>query len=195
MDDQSIYEDIESSWAKAEEQSKQFPDFVNDKTSWTHGDNWDIDPSFLESAIVIASLAHACQRDKNGRPYILHCLRVMMRGKTDDEKAVGVLHDILEDTDTTTFEILAEGIPLHIVEAVVALSHNEKANEPRKQYYDRIKSNPLAHVVKRYDLDDNTSPERFAEIDEKNKPRLKKKYREAYEYLYGFVPEHLNEPA
>lgn len=178
---------------RAEEMTSHFPMFVRDKTNWTFNENWVDIASDLEEAILMAVMSHACQRDKNGSPYILHCLRVMMRGQTDDERMVGVLHDILEDTDTEARDLVIAEIPFHIVEAIVALSHDSDNNEPREQYYDRIKANPLAYVVKGYDLDDNTSPERLALINEEDKPRLIKKYRKAYKYLYGFIPEHLNE--
>jgi hypothetical protein len=40
----------------------------------------------LEKAIKIAVEAHAGQKDKNGQPYILYPLRVMLRGQTDEKK-------------------------------------------------------------------------------------------------------------
>ena len=55
--------------------------------------------STLERAIQIATEAHKGQLDKAGRDYIGHPLRVMAMGKTEDEKIVGVLHDVIEDTD------------------------------------------------------------------------------------------------
>ena len=53
----------------------------------------------LEMAISIAIQFHKWQKDMNGEPYILHPLRVMMKMETFEEKVVGVLHDILEDTE------------------------------------------------------------------------------------------------
>ncbi len=56
-------------------------------------------------AIVFASSAHIRQTDKCGQPYILHPLRVMFavrdRGCTEEVQAAAVLHDTVEDTDTT----------------------------------------------------------------------------------------------
>ena len=54
--------------------------------------------STLERAIEIASVAHKGQFDKAGNDYIGHPLRVMEMGKTENEKIVGVLHDVIEDT-------------------------------------------------------------------------------------------------
>ena len=63
--------------------------------------------STLQRAIEIATLAHQGQVDKSGKEYIGHPLRVMEMGKTEDERIVGVLHDVVEDTGWT-FEKLAE---------------------------------------------------------------------------------------
>jgi len=171
--------------------AQSFPDFVNNKDDWEFGDNYVDESSVLEDAILLASLAHGCQRDKNNRPYILHCLRVMMQGKNDDAKIVGVLHDILEDTEMTGLNLLEEGIPLHLVRSIIALTHNKRNKEPRHDYYDRIKADKIAYIVKGYDLEDNSNRERLIELEEKDRERLRKKYAEAYEYLYGFIPEHL----
>ena len=59
----------------------------------------------LERAIEIARVAHAGQVDKAGKDYINHPLRVMEMGKDENEKIVGVLHDVVEDSDWT-FEML-----------------------------------------------------------------------------------------
>ena len=55
----------------------------------------------LAKAINLAMQAHAGQTDKAGMPYIGHVMRVMQAGRTIDEKIVGALHDIVEDTPWT----------------------------------------------------------------------------------------------
>ena len=62
----------------------------------------------LERAIEITVNAHKGVSDKGGNPYILHPLRVMMSLKSDNEKIVGVLHDVVEDTGDWGFERLKE---------------------------------------------------------------------------------------
>ena len=54
----------------------------------------------LSKAISIALKAHEGQTDKAGMPYIGHVMRVMNAGRTMDEKIVGVLHDVVEDTQS-----------------------------------------------------------------------------------------------
>lgn len=65
----------------------------------------------LERAVEIAREAHLGQSDPYGEDYILHPLRVMAMGRTEDEKTVGILHDVVEDTHWTLDELKAEGSP------------------------------------------------------------------------------------
>lgn len=53
--------------------------------------------STLERAMEIARQAHVGQVDKGGADYIGHPLRVVEMGRTEEEKIVGVLHDVVED--------------------------------------------------------------------------------------------------
>jgi (p)ppGpp synthase/HD superfamily hydrolase len=60
----------------------------------------------LEHAIAIAASAHAGYLAANDEPYILHPLRVMFALDADEERIVGVLHDVVEKPDghSTTFD-------------------------------------------------------------------------------------------
>ena len=53
----------------------------------------------LSKAITLALKAHEGPVDKSGMPYAGLIMRVMAAGRTIDEKIVGVLHDVVEDTD------------------------------------------------------------------------------------------------
>ena len=139
--------------------------------------------STLERAIQIATEAHKGQLDKAGRDYIGHPLRVMEMGKTEDEKIVGVLHDVIEDTDWT-FEMLeAEGFSREVIEAlkcVTKLSENENYDD----FIERVRKNPLAVAVKINDLTDNMDIRRLPYLSDKDVKRLKK-YLKAYKKLTG----------
>ena len=139
--------------------------------------------SSLNRAIQIATEAHKGQYDKAGNDYIGHPLRVMEMGKTEEEKIVGVLHDVIEDTDWT-FETLAEeGFSKEIIDAlrcVTKLSENENYDD----FIERIKKNPLAVAVKINDLSDNMDIRRLPYLSDKDVKRLKK-YLKAYKKLIG----------
>lgn len=139
--------------------------------------------STLERAIQIATEAHKGQLDKAGRDYIGHPLRVMAMGKTEDEKIVGVLHDVIEDTGWTFERLEAEGFSREVIEAlkcVTKLSENENYDE----FIERVKKNPLAVAVKINDLTDNMDIRRLPYLSDKDVKRLKK-YLKAYKKLTG----------
>lgn len=83
----------------------------------------------LEKAIEIAVKAHKGQKDKSGKPYIGHLLRVMHMGNTEDEKICSVLHDLVEDTNRTFEDLKNEGFSDTIIDALKCLTkiQNEKA--------------------------------------------------------------------
>lgn len=139
--------------------------------------------STLQRAIEIATEAHKGQVDKSGKEYIGHPLRVMEMGKSEQEKIIGVLHDVVEDTNWT-FEALAEeGFSKEIIDAlrcVTKLSDNENYDD----FIERVKKNPLAVAVKINDLTDNMDIRRLPYLSDKDVKRLKK-YLKAYKKLIG----------
>ena len=139
--------------------------------------------STLERAIEIATEAHQGQFDKAGRDYICHPLRVMEMGKTENEKIVGVLHDVIEDTDWTFERLAEEGFSDEVIAAlrcVTKISENENYDD----FIDRVKKNPLAVAVKINDLTDNMDIRRLPYLSDKDVKRLKK-YLKAYKRLTG----------
>lgn len=139
--------------------------------------------STLERAIEIATEAHKGQYDKAGNDYIGHPLRVMDMGRTEEEKIVGVLHDVVEDTEWTFAQLAAEGFSQEVIDAlqcVTKLSENENYDE----FIERVKKNPLATAVKINDLSDNMDIRRLPYLSDKDVKRLKK-YLKAYKKLIG----------
>jgi (p)ppGpp synthase/HD superfamily hydrolase len=135
----------------------------------------------LNKAIDIATNAHSGQVDKAGQPYIGHPLRVMNMGATDEEKIVGVLHDVVEDSDWTFKQLAGEGFPTEIIDALRCVTKLSE-DEPYDKFIQRVKSNPLAVKVKINDLTDNMDICRLAYISEKDVKRLRK-YLKAYKQL------------
>jgi (p)ppGpp synthase/HD superfamily hydrolase len=135
----------------------------------------------LAKAITIALEAHNGATDKAGLPYAGHIMRVMQAGKTNDEKIVGVLHDLVEDTDWTFDKLLQEGFPQHIVDALRCVTKISE-DEPYEDFIERVKSNPLAVAVKINDLTDNMDIRRLTELNDKDVQRLRK-YLKAYRAL------------
>ena len=135
----------------------------------------------LSKAITLAIKAHEGQVDKSGMPYAGHIMRVMAAGRTVDEKIVGVLHDVVEDTDWTFDALLNEGFPVHIVEALRCVTKLWD-DEPYDNFIERVKTNPLAAAVKINDLTDNMDVRRYKELTDWDVKRLRK-YLKAYQEL------------
>ena len=138
--------------------------------------------STLEKAIAIAADAHAGQLEKNGKPYILHPLRVMMSvvGAGTDTQIVAVLHDVVEDTRTTLQDLREAGFSTQVLEAVATLTHDKSADY--LTYIRTAASISLARDVKRADLQDNMDLSRIPDPQEMDLVRVER-YRNALSIL------------
>ncbi|MCI6738400.1 MAG: HD domain-containing protein [Intestinibacter sp.] len=134
----------------------------------------------LQFALELAIEKHKNQKDKSGKPYILHPLHVMETVKSDDAKIVAILHDIIEDTDVTEKDLLNAGLSKHIVDAIVMLTRTDDIDY--MDYVKKVSSNPLAKEVKLADLQHNMDLRRISTLTEKDLDRTRK-YQIAYHYL------------
>ncbi len=133
----------------------------------------------LAKAIAISSTKHMGQFDKGGIPYILHPLKVMHYLKSDDMElmAIAVLHDVVEDTDTTFEDLKNEGMTDRIIAALRLLT--KVRGQTYREYVEGIKTNKDAILVKLADLRHNSDIRRLKGITEKDVVRMKK-YNELY---------------
>ena len=134
----------------------------------------------IENSLNIALRAYAGKTDKASREYIHHPLRVMAKMETDLEMSAALLHDVLEDSDITAEELLAEGIPAEVVEAVLFLTKDQ--NETYQDFIARVKKNKLATRIKIADIEDNIDVLRLAALDEADLARVHK-YHSAWQFL------------
>ena len=110
----------------------------------------------LFDAFKIAERAHDGQFRKgpNPPPYIIHPMRVAIAGSNEDERVVGMLHDVIEDTDVTINDLIRDGLEPNRVHALIALTKVE--GEAYFEYIDRVvEAGELAIAVKINDTHDN----------------------------------------
>ena len=133
-----------------------------------------ITQAIIEKCIAIATKAHFGQRDRDGNAVILHPLIVGSMGKTDAEKCVGFLHDVVEDTNRTFDDLRNEGLPEEIIEALQLLTHEESTDY--YEYVQRIidSNNQTAINVKLNDLHHNIARGKAFDI-----PQLVAKHEKA----------------
>ena len=135
----------------------------------------------IERSIEIALEAYTGLKDKAGKTYILHPLRVMNRMQSDEEMAVALLHDVLEDSKLTERDLLDKGIPAYIVDAVRCLT-----KAPGENYDDfiiRVSKSQLAMKVKIADIEDNINVLRLDVIERDDLNRITK-YHRAWKRLH-----------
>lgn len=136
----------------------------------------------LDKAALICVTKHTGQRDKMGRAYFQHPMRVAMRCRTDEEKMAALLHDTIEDTDVTPEYLLAEGFPQSVVDGILSVTKCDGENY--EDFVTRAKQNPLGRVVKLYDLEDNLDILRLTALDADMTARYNK-YLAARRFLLG----------
>jgi (p)ppGpp synthase/HD superfamily hydrolase len=115
--------------------------------------------STIEKAIEIAAKAHAGVKDKQGKPYLLHPIRVMMGVDGEAAQIVAVLHDVAEDTSVSMDDLRDEGFSPEVIEALGLVTHQK--GQPYSEYVIACKQNEIARQVKLSDLRDNANLNRL----------------------------------
>ena len=133
-----------------------------------------------EKAYRIAKKAHLGQVDKAGEDYIKHPEKVASFVKTDEEKAVAYLHDVIEDTELTLEDLNEYDFSKEVLEAVDIIT--KKRGEDYQSYLNSVKKNKLAREVKLADLHHNSDLTRLIKVTEKDIKR-KEKYQKAIDFL------------
>jgi len=137
----------------------------------------------LDKAIAIAAEAFIGKFDKGDQPYILHCLHVMRAVKSLGEQAmiVGVLHDLIEDTEWTAEKLLEVGFEERTVRLLTMVTRLD-GEDYMEDYIVRTSLNTITRAVKMEDLRHNSDIMRMKGIREKDHAR-QEKYHKAYYYL------------
>lgn len=123
---------------------------------------------------------HAGQKDKAGVPYVFHPITVALMCESESEKIIALLHDILEDTNTTPEELLSLGVSEEELESIQLLT--KPLNEDYFEYIKRVAKNSDARQVKKADLTHNMDLSRLLQITDKDRKR-REKYLKAYNLL------------
>lgn len=147
--------------------------------------------SLLRKALQIATEAHKDQKRFDGSPYIVHPRRVLMAYLESTEKlhptpteeqiedatvrgCAALLHDVIEDTTVTADQLVKEGMPQRVVDAVIALT--KVKDEGYEDYLKRVAANPDAKEVKKFDMLDN--------LNDKPTKNGIKKYKQGLDFLH-----------
>jgi hypothetical protein len=143
-----------------------------------------VEAGLLNRALSLAAEAHLGQRDEAGAPYVLKPMRLMLRAETLDEKLVGALHGVLEDSTLTAPMLAREGFPRRIVRAIERLTRNP--GEDYETFIERVAGDGLAARVKLLELEEDTHLARTAEPNVPARERVED-YERAMERLRPVV--------
>ena len=102
------------------------------------------------------------------------------------------MHDVIEDKNVTSDELLEIGFPKDIVDGILILSKPKSMDY--KKYIDRLVSDaPIdSLMVKLADLENNMDMTRIKNPTLKDWERVEKKYTPAYEKILNRIKEMEN---
>lgn len=108
---------------------------------------------YLHKAITIACEAHQGQSSINGDPYILHPLRLLIKAKSNEERIIAILHDVIEKTNISLADLKNKGFDQNIISSIDSLSR--RRSESYIEYIERLMQNKISVKIKLLDLADN----------------------------------------
>lgn len=137
-----------------------------------------------KKALRLCFDSHKEQTDKTGMPYVFHPFHLAEQMDDEISTVCALLHDVVEDTDTSFEDLSDMGFPSEVIEVLKLLTHTDGV--PYMDYVERISSNQIATKVKIADLTHNSDLTRMSpdEIDDYALKR-NEKYKAALKLLKG----------
>ena len=143
-----------------------------------------------KKAMKFAYEKHSGQLDRAGLPYIFHPFHLAEQMNDEDSVVVALLHDVVEDTDTTFDDLESMGFSDRVIAAIKLLTRQDTTDY--FEYVKKISTDPIATKVKIVDLDHNSDLSRLKKVSEKDIARVEK-YKKCLEFLTGVIKELIND--
>ena len=136
-----------------------------------------------DRALVIVNELFKNITDKAGDPYLNHLYYVSNNLDTKEEKIVGLLHDTIEDTLITFYDLEDVGFNSEVIDALKLVTKIKGELYP--DFIDRIinSGNLIALKVKIKDMENNMDSNRLNKLEEKQREKLENKYHNEYKKL------------
>lgn len=127
-------------------------------------------------------------KDKGNNPYLEHLYYVSNNLDDLNMKIVGLLHDLIEDTEITEENLKEVGFTNEIIEAILLVTKKEETYE---EFINKIikSNNKIALYVKKVDLESNMDLSRIKEPTNEDFDRLNKKYKPQYKKIIKKLEE------
>ena len=136
-----------------------------------------------KKAYDIACKSHRGQSDRGGVPYVVHPCTLAAQMTTEEAAATALLHDVLEDSETSREDLAEQGIPDRIIWAVVLLSRNCWPGLLYMEYIQNLRQDPIAVMVKKADLQHNLNLSRLGHAPTEEELSLHHRYEKAIRLL------------
>jgi (p)ppGpp synthase/HD superfamily hydrolase len=133
-----------------------------------------------KKALMLCFNSHKDQVDKTGLPYVFHPFHLAEQMDDEISTVCALLHDVVEDTDTTFDELSEMGFPNEVIDVLKLLTHAPEVEY--MEYVEKISENPTATKVKIADLMHNSDLSRMDTVDEWAIKRTEK-YKNALKLL------------
>lgn len=142
----------------------------------------------LALAISITAQAFEKKTDRAGKPYIMHCVRVMNTVKYlgEDAMCAAMMHDLVEDTNEKSkinyklLNLINLGFSNDVVTWVDLLTHRDSVDY--EHYIKRLSFSKTATKIKLADIKDNSDITRLKGLTKKDFERMEK-YHRSFIYL------------
>ncbi len=143
----------------------------------------------IYKALEITTSLFYGDTDKGGMPYMLHIIYVYKNVNTINEKVIALLHDVIEDKDVTSEDLIEIGFPKEIVKDVLILTRDKRIDY--NKYIDNIIVNGSreALVVKLADIENNMDIKRIKNPTLKDYERIEKRYVPTHEKIMNRLKE------
>lgn len=161
----------------------------------------DVFEPIIDMPPLIAHAVHLYQVDKLGVPYIDHPKNVARNTEyaiashpeafSDDDVDAAIaaswLHDVIEDSSeffyrpVTQLDLFGWGINERTLDIVSLMTRTKEVDS--RDYYLKLRQDPLARMVKLADIAHNTNVARVAALDASKREKLRQKYSSALEVL------------
>lgn len=145
--------------------------------------------NLIYKALEIVTTLFEHDKDKGGNPYMLHNLYVYKHVSSIEEKVVALLHDVIEDKDVTSDDLLAVGFPKKVVDDVVILTRVKPIDY--KDYIENIIKNGSVEAlhVKLADVENNMDISRISNPTIEDIDRVKRRYVPTHEKILNRLKE------
>ena len=145
--------------------------------------------NLIYKALEIVTTLFEHDKDKGGMPYMLHIIYVYKHVNSIEEKVIALLHDVIEDKEVTSDDLLEVGFPEKIVSDVVILTRVKPIDY--KDYVENIIKNGSKEAlhVKLADVENNMDISRIINPTVEDIDRVKRRYIPTHEKITNRLKE------